>query len=287
MSQLQVIASAYQSSWAIADKVRTGNMDANGGAAALAGIRTQLSMDWHELGDMAPDVAAKFAAERDDADRALARLSNILVENDHDRLDFFLSGQLYSSVDPVITHIGAEVSAVRATASQDRLMLRRVNAVAQAMLILAGLAACIAGLAVFRFSNRFIVAPLMALADHLKAANAGNAVAAVPGSERKGRDRRHRPGASPDRPRSRRRPGAWPRASAPPRRRCAGTRSRRQRRSASAPSGSMPSSSGSTASSPVWSTAWPAPRRRARNGPRRSPPPPPSRATARTWWRRA
>jgi methyl-accepting chemotaxis protein len=184
MSQLQVIASGYQSSWAIADKVRTGNMGASGGAAAIAGIRVQLSMDWHELDTMAPEVAAQFQAERDTADVALANLSTILVANDHDRLDFFLSGQLYGSVDPVIAHIGSAVGALRATASQDRLMLRRVNLVAQIMLVLASLAACGGGYGLYRLTNRRLIRPLIALADHLKAANAGNGSAAVPGRDR-------------------------------------------------------------------------------------------------------
>jgi methyl-accepting chemotaxis protein len=185
MSQLQVIASGYQSSWAIADKVRTGNMGASGGAAAIAGLRVQLSMDWHELGTMAPDVAGQFQAERDAADAALSNLSTILVANDHDRLDFFLSGQLYSSVDPVIAHIGSAVGTLRATASQDRLMLRRVNLVAQIMLILASLVACGGGYVLYRLSNRRLIRPLIALADHLKAANAGNGSAPVPGRDRR------------------------------------------------------------------------------------------------------
>ncbi len=120
MSQLQVIASGYQSSWAIADKVRTGNMAASGGAQALASIRTQIFMDWHQLDVMAPDVASQFTAERTAADTALSHLSAILVESDRDRLDFYLSGQLYSSVDPLITDISAAVSSLRGTASQDR-----------------------------------------------------------------------------------------------------------------------------------------------------------------------
>ncbi len=185
MSQLQIIASGYQSSWAIADKVRTGNMGASGGAAALAGIRSQLSMDWRQLGDMAPDVAGQFSAERDDADRALAKLSVILVDNDHDRLDFFLSGQLYSSVDPVIVHIGTAVGTLRATASQDRITLRRVTLLAQTMLVLAMLVAIGAGYVLFKLSNRHLVGPLVAIAEHVKAANAGGASdGPVPGRDR-------------------------------------------------------------------------------------------------------
>jgi len=185
MSQLQVIASGYQSSWAIADKVRTGNMGASGGAAAIASIRVQLSMDWHELGDMAPDIAAQFAAERDGADAALANLSNILVADDHDRLDFFLSGQLYASVDPLIAHLGNAVASLRTTASADRSTLRQVNLIAQIMLVLASLMACAAGYGLYRLSRRRLIQPLVALADHLKAANAGDAAAAVPECDRR------------------------------------------------------------------------------------------------------
>lgn len=185
MSQLQVIASGYQSGWAIADKVRAGNMGADGGAAALAGIREEIAKDWRDLDAMAPDVAGNFTAEREGADKALARLSTILAADDHDRLDFFLSGQLYSAVDPIILHIGDAVAALRATAAQDRQTLRRVNMLAQIMLVLASLIAAAAGYALFRHSKRRLVGPLVALADHLKAANAGHAAGApVPGRDR-------------------------------------------------------------------------------------------------------
>lgn len=186
MSQLQVIASGYQSSWAIADKVRTGNMGASGGASAIASLRVQLSMDWQALGATAPAVAAQFSDERDAADRALGNLSTILVANDHDRLDFFLSGQLYSSVDPLIAHLGNAIASLRATASQDRVTLRQVNVLAQLMLVLASLVACTAGYGLYRVSRRRLIQPLVALADHLKAANAGDeAAVVVPGSERR------------------------------------------------------------------------------------------------------
>ena len=46
MSQLQAISSAYQASWAIADKVRMGTIDAEGGATAVQDIKTRLVVDW-------------------------------------------------------------------------------------------------------------------------------------------------------------------------------------------------------------------------------------------------
>ncbi|MBO9574608.1 MAG: hypothetical protein J7494_02615 [Sphingobium sp.] len=184
MSQLQVIASRYQSSWAIADKVHTGNMAANGGAAAIVDIRAQLIEDWRQLEAMAPDVAGQFSSERADADAALTRLGAIMARNDHDRLDFFLSGQLYNSIDPIITHTGQAAAALRVTATHDRLLLRRVTLAAQIVLILASLIAAAGGILLLRLSERHLVRPLVALAHHLKAANAGTAAAAVPGLDR-------------------------------------------------------------------------------------------------------
>src|SRR3546814_1536123 len=49
MGQLQTINSAYQTSWAIADKVQTGTIDKAGGGTALHDIRTALGEDRREL----------------------------------------------------------------------------------------------------------------------------------------------------------------------------------------------------------------------------------------------
>ena len=64
-------------------------------------------------------------------------------------------------------------------------MLRRVNMFAQVMLVFASLVACVAGYGLYRLSRRRLIQPLIALADHLKAANAGNARVAVPGCDRR------------------------------------------------------------------------------------------------------
>src|SRR3546814_15360549 len=73
MGQLQTINSAYQTSWAIADKVQTGTIDKAGGVTALHDIRTALGEDWRELESGTPDSAAQFAENRIDADRAVVR----------------------------------------------------------------------------------------------------------------------------------------------------------------------------------------------------------------------
>src|SRR3546814_4543741 len=78
MGQLQTINSAYQTSWAIADKVQTGTIDKAGGVTALHDIRTALGEDWRELESGTPDMAAQFAENRIDADRAVERLETLL-----------------------------------------------------------------------------------------------------------------------------------------------------------------------------------------------------------------
>src|SRR3546814_17314315 len=74
MGQLQTINSAYQTSWAIADKVQTGTIDKAGGVTALHDIRTALGEAWRELASGTPDMAAQFAENRNDADRAVEQI---------------------------------------------------------------------------------------------------------------------------------------------------------------------------------------------------------------------
>src|SRR3546814_12401111 len=78
MGQLQTINSAYQTSWAIADKVQTGTIDKAGGVTALHDIRTALGEDWRELDSGTPDMAAQFAENRIDADPGVEGMETLL-----------------------------------------------------------------------------------------------------------------------------------------------------------------------------------------------------------------
>src|SRR3546814_14648513 len=98
MGQLQTINSAYQTSWAIADKVQTGTIDKAGGVTALHDIRTALGEDWRELESGTPDMAAQFAENRIDADRAVERLETLPRVGHRDQLDFVLSGTVNGAV---------------------------------------------------------------------------------------------------------------------------------------------------------------------------------------------
>jgi methyl-accepting chemotaxis protein len=185
LSQLQSIAAGYQSSWAIADKVHTGNMAQAGGIAALARIREGLARDWRALAGDAPDVAARFGAEREAADQALDRLATILARNDVDGMDFFLSGTLYNGLDPLIAHASDAADALREAAAHDRVALQLVNLFALWLLFGAAMATCAAGFALLRLSRTRLVQPLADLADHIKRRPGEGAAGAVPGIERR------------------------------------------------------------------------------------------------------
>lgn len=168
MSQLQTIATAYQTSWAIADKVRIGTIDATGGATALHDIQTKLGEDWRELQTAAPEIAGQFSDERPDADKALARLQTLLEANDHDRLDFFLSGQFFGGVDPLLGRIARATEELKATATQDRTVLRWVNFAAELLLLAVTIGAIAGGTLIAHLGETRLVRPLAAIAEHLR-----------------------------------------------------------------------------------------------------------------------
>jgi len=184
MNQLQAIASGYQTSWAIADKVRIGTIDASGGAAALRDIHERLAVDWRDLNASAPEIAAEYASERPDADRAMDRLQSLLDEDNHDRLDFFLSGQFYGGVDPLLNAIARSTSALRVTAVHDRTLLRWVNFAAELLLLIVSLCAIAGGLLMARLGKTRLVRPLVAIADHLRGDGSERSRQDVPGLDR-------------------------------------------------------------------------------------------------------
>jgi methyl-accepting chemotaxis protein len=184
MSQLQTIASGYQTAWAIADKVRVGTIDPTGGATALRDLRTRLAQDWREFQAGTPDLAAPFTIERPDADEALATLQKILDAGDRERLDFFLSGAFFGKVDPLLGRIARATTDLRATADGDREMLRLVNLAAELLLIAVTVGAIAGGTLIAHLAETRIVRPLADLARHLQCDGQPDRPDTVPGIDR-------------------------------------------------------------------------------------------------------
>ena len=168
MSQLQSIASAYQASWAIADKVRMGTIDAAGGATAVQDIKARLLLDWDQLQAGAPQIKKEFAVERADADIALTRLQALLARNNREGLTFYLSGEFVGSIDPLIGRIQRTTATLRRTADADRSILRWVNFSAELLLMLVTVGAIIGGAIIVHLGKIRLIAPLAAIASHVR-----------------------------------------------------------------------------------------------------------------------
>lgn len=167
MSQLQIIAASYQTSWSIADKVRAGNIASSGGVQALASLRQELKSNWRELAVTNPEIAEQFETERAATDVMLVRLQQALQSDSQDQLDFFLSGSFYGSLDFLVGKLAARATDLRTEAAADRAVLRNVNLTAEIGLVFLMLLVAIAGLRLSRAARTRIVQPLSAIVDFI------------------------------------------------------------------------------------------------------------------------
>ena len=181
MSQLQGLASSYQASWAIADKVRMGTIDAEGGATAVQDIRARLVVDWQQLQAGVPEINRSFSVERADADIALTRLQSLLAHNNREGLTFYLSGEFVGAIDPLIGRIQRTTETLRKTASEDRSILRWVNFAAEMLLLVVTVGAIVGGAIIAHLGKTRLVVPLAAIARHVRDRRSDQA---VPGMDR-------------------------------------------------------------------------------------------------------
>src|SRR3546814_11900824 len=99
----------------VAHKVRDGNMNATSGLAVLQSARPVIDRNWKALTSL-PGWAnqpgsARLADAKEQADVALDKLTEILSQGgDRDTLDFFVTGSLYSFIDPQIGRASCRAS---------------------------------------------------------------------------------------------------------------------------------------------------------------------------------
>lgn len=146
----------------VAHKVRDGNMNAASGLAALEAAKPAIEKNWRaflaenaEAGGQTQDVAA-LAEAKTQADVALNHLTRILREGgSSETLDFFVTGSLYSFIDPLFIAIAEygdrQIADARAgiehtdARSRKLLMLAAIFAVAAMCSAFAGLRLIAAG----------------------------------------------------------------------------------------------------------------------------------------------
>ncbi len=172
----------------VAHKVRDGNMNAASGLAALEDVQPMIEQNWRSFAALnrspsdKPEMAALSEA-KGRADQAFDQLVRILKHGgDRDLLDFFVTGSLYSFIDPlfiaIAQHSDNQLSASRADIAATAAQLRM-------LLILSGLlaiAAILSALMGLRVMAATVVAPLEQLAGAL---GGDMTLGMVPGTERR------------------------------------------------------------------------------------------------------
>lgn len=137
MSELERVISGYDRSVAVAQKVRTGNLTAQGGLSALENEQRDIAAGWRALAATSPsgddDRWRVLHEERQRADAALTELAVLIAGEDADRLDFYLSGPVYSRVDPFMLAGRAYMADLRRMAERERRSFHIMAAMTLAM----------------------------------------------------------------------------------------------------------------------------------------------------------
>lgn len=174
LQQLKTVNDGYALSVVeVAHKVRDGNMSAASGLTALEAARPGMERSWRAFIAADHDVADKaqlaaLAEAKTHADEAMEQLTQILRNGgERDSLDFFVTGSLYSFIDPLFVSIAdysdhqlraARVEIVTA-ADQLKLLLAL-----SALFAAAGIASAVFGVGIM---TQTVVKPLEELAGAL------------------------------------------------------------------------------------------------------------------------
>ncbi len=173
INALQTASNGYREALTIAQKVRSGNLTADGAVIAVETARDRADVAWSQLHRAAVDRrnAAKLAVVAqsiDAAHEATNGLIKLLKAHRLDDLDFFVSGPMYAAVDPLASSSATLIADLQADADAERILLERVIL---GNYLLAGVLATAAGAIGWwgsRVAAREINAPLAALADATK-----------------------------------------------------------------------------------------------------------------------
>lgn len=178
ISDLEQVMSGYERSLSIAHKVRSGNISPEGGVSAMQSIQTSVAKGWRVLDTIAPQESGGIRwklvqEERARADAAIGQLAQLIESHDRDRLDFFLSGAIYSQVDPLMTASRTYIGGLRTKAESERSTFQWVAAVTQGLTIGFLALSLLIGSRLMRFANKRVLTPLVDIAQEIAAAENG------------------------------------------------------------------------------------------------------------------
>ncbi|MGE4429381.1 MAG: methyl-accepting chemotaxis protein [Sphingobium sp.] len=182
VSELEQVMATYDRALGLANKVRTGNLAAEGGVTALRSVQAGIGKKWKTLEGVAPEISGgvRWQALRQEsarADHGIARLVDMIARKDINQLDFYLSGPLYSDVDPMLTLARDYIGGLRDRAESERAAFHRIAMVIQVVTILFLLLSILAGHRIMRYATREVIHPLTDIAREIAAADDGSPLA--------------------------------------------------------------------------------------------------------------
>ena len=189
LEQLKAVSDAYGFTIVnVAHKVRNGNMPAGSGLSAIDAARTTTARRWsayrtRSLSPTERTLALRVEIAMGGADATVERLAQILRSGSSDRLDFFVTGDLYAGIDPLAAAIDDLMAHLRsrATIAQQAADREFARAYWVAGIVIA--ASLVVGLLSILAAIVGVSRPIRALAEALHAHGAGHQVE-VPGTGR-------------------------------------------------------------------------------------------------------
>lgn len=189
ITALQAVSNAYGEALAVAQKIRSGNLDARGGIGLIESATARADGAWAQIDHHAvemrhPENMATVKQAVDSAHQGTASLLRMLNNKRLDELDFFVSGPMYAAIDPLTTSSATLVAELQADAIDEQVALERIilgNYVLAAILIVAAGALGFWG---SRLAKNEINTPLAEIAAATKAISLDKDSWDIPGLDR-------------------------------------------------------------------------------------------------------
>lgn len=173
----------------VAQKVRGGNMSPLSGVSAIDAAQSAASEHWAAFRRSSPIPAdkkliAQIETAREAADATSDKLRRLLLAGAMDELGFFVTGELYSSTDTLVSAIGDLSSMYRQRSAADQVHLDRAHIFGRWLIAIFVLGAVIVGMVALAIAIDGINNPLAALTGALLRHSQGDEETPIPELDR-------------------------------------------------------------------------------------------------------
>ncbi len=190
IGELQRVNDSYAMALLTAHKVQSGNLSPDGAVSAIAEMRGDIDRSWtafraHRLDSRHAAEISGIDTARGAAEDAIDQLVKLLRDRRHiDQLDFFVSGPLYTAIDPLTAASSALIVQLRHDAVQERSALERGFSIAYAIVALVTILAGLTEWWGMRMLAARVEKPLASIAEATREITLDRDDAPIPGLDR-------------------------------------------------------------------------------------------------------